>query len=186
MLAPLLGVLASWTHHDVTSNRLSLTYSWENPSTKLRTTVDGRWAYSALRNGSRQPVYQFLTKRAEVILFADHAAEFTLQDYVRAFENSSAANIRLVGGGRLVAVDGRQGWQDSGSMIDHPTHRFSIQVVQVGDVFWRIVTIQTKPYRDTTSLAKRLRAALWNTVTRGSASNIPHRGDSERNMRTMT
>jgi hypothetical protein len=87
-----------------------------------------------------------------------------LDDYVRAFQESTVANMRFSDGGRFFERDGRQAWQGSGSMVDSTNNRLNVQVVQVGPTFWRVVTIQTMPYDYSDALVGQLHAVLWSTI----------------------
>lgn len=102
--------------------------------------------------------------RAVVILGVEHAPGFTLNDYVQAFRKSTAENMRFADGGRYFEKSGQQTWQGSGDMIDSTSNRLNVQVVQVGDDFWRVVTIQAMPYEYSEQLVTQLQAELWSTV----------------------
>jgi uncharacterized RDD family membrane protein YckC len=165
-------------------------YSWVNPLTRLSAKIDSRWKFSAQANDDGQQIYMFTEQagRAVVILGSEqapgysggtevdvlpddvvfpsteHMPSYTLEDYVRAFQKSKAANMRFSDGGRFFARDGHQIWQGSGSTIDNTSNRLNIQVIQFGSAFWRVVTDQTMPYDYSDALVQQLRAALWSTV----------------------
>lgn len=141
-------------------------YSWENPLTRLNAKIDSRWKHSAQANDDGQQIYMFSERadRAVVILGTEQAPGYALDEYVRAFQKSTAANMRFSDGGRFFERDGRQIWQGSGSMVDSTSNRLNVQVIQFGSAFWRVVTIQTMPYDYSDALVEQLHAALWSTV----------------------
>jgi len=141
-------------------------YSWENPLTRLAASIDSRWKHSAQPNDDGQQIYVFSERadRAVVILAVEQAPGYALDDYVRAFQKSTAINMRFSGGGRFSEKDGRHTWQGNGSIVDSTSNRLNVQVVQIGSAFWRVVTIQAMPYEYSDALVRQLHAALWGTV----------------------
>lgn len=144
----------------------SESYSWVNPVTSLSAKIDSRWKISSQQNADGQQIYMFSERadRAVVILGVEHAPGFTLDDYVQAFRKSTAANMRFSDGGRYFEESGKQAWQGSGEMVDATSNRLHVQVVRVGNDFWRIVKIQTMPYEYSDRLVTQLQDSLWRTV----------------------
>lgn len=141
-------------------------YSWVNPVTSLSAKIDSRWKNSMKKNTDGQQIYMFSERadRAVVILAVEHAPGFALEDYVQAFINSTAANMRFTDSGRYFEQSGKQAWQGSGEMVDATSNRLHVQVVRVGNDFWRIVKIQTMPYEYSDHLVTQLQDGLWKTV----------------------
>ncbi|WP_076789654.1 RDD family protein [Chlorobium sp. KB01] len=141
-------------------------YSWVNPVTSLSAKIDSRWKNSTQQNTDGQQIYMFSERadRAVVILAVEHAPGFALDDYVQAFRKSTAANMRFTDGGRYFEQSGKQAWQGSGEMVDATSNRLHVQVVRVGNDFWRIVKIQTMPYEYSDHLVTQLQDGLWKTV----------------------
>ncbi|MFA7175496.1 MAG: RDD family protein [Kiritimatiellia bacterium] len=141
-------------------------YSWVNPATGLSAKIDSRWKNSTQQNADGQQIYMFSERanRAVVILGVEHAPGFTLDDYVQAFRKSTAANMRFSDGGRYFEKSEKQAWQGSGEMVDTTSNRLHVQVVRVGNDFWRVVTIQTMPYEYSDQLVTQLQDGLWKTV----------------------
>lgn len=129
-------------------------YSWENPLTRLAAKIDSRWKHSAKLNGDSQQIYMFSERAngAVVVLGVEQAPGYALDDYVSAFQKSTATNMRFSDGGRFFEREGRQTWQGNGSMVDSTSTRLNVQVVQIGFAFWRVVTIQTMPYDSSDAL----------------------------------
>jgi len=141
-------------------------YSWENPVTRIDAKISSNWKHAAQSNEEGQQIYMFSerTDHAVVILGTEQAPGYALDDYVRAFQKSMANNMRFSDSGRFFERDGRHTWEGSGSMIASPSNRLSVQVVQVGSAFWRVVTIQTMPYDYSDAMVRQLHGVLWSTV----------------------
>ena len=67
-------------------------------------------------------------------------------------------------GGRFFERVARQVWQGSGNVPDIGTNRLEVQIVQVDDTFWRVVSVQALPFHYTDELVAELRTALLSTV----------------------
>lgn len=162
----ILNSIGQTAQREANLSSASENYSWVNPVTSLSAKIDSRWKNSTIKNTDGQKIYMFSERagRAVVILGVEHAPGFTLDDYVQAFRKSTVANMRFTDGGRYFEKSGKQAWQGSGEMIDTTSNRLHVQVVRVGDDFWRIVTIQTIPYEYSDHLVTQLQDGLWKTV----------------------
>lgn len=151
---------------DAILSSASETYSWANPITGVSTKIDSRWRNSAQPNADGQQIYMFTERadRAGVILGIEHAPGFTLDNYVQAFRKSTVSNMRFADGGRYFETSGKESWQGFGAMLDSTSNRLDVQVVKVGDTYWRVVTIQTMPYAYSDQLVTQLQAELWGTI----------------------
>jgi hypothetical protein len=49
-------------------------------------------------------------------------------------------------------------------MVDSISNRLDVQIAQVGNIFWSVMTIQFLPYDYSDPLVAQLQAELWNTV----------------------
>jgi uncharacterized RDD family membrane protein YckC len=141
-------------------------YSWVNPVTSFSAKIASRWKNSVQPNTDGQKTYMFAERadRALVILAVEHFPGVTLDDYVQAFRRGTKANMRFSDGGRYFEKSGKQAWQGSGEMVVDTSNRLHVQVVQMGDDFWRIVTVQTMPYEYSDQLVTQLQDGLWKTV----------------------
>lgn len=168
-LVVVMGVLTSMeqsAEREAILNKAQESYSWENPLTRINAKIDSKWKHSVQPNNEGQQIYMFSERadHAALILAVEQVPGFTLDGYVSAFQSSTATNMRFMDGGRFFERDGRQIWQGFGSMVDTPSNRLNVQVVQVGSAFWRIVTIQTLPYDYSDQLVRQLDIALWGTI----------------------
>lgn len=161
-----LNSMEQAAQREVILSSTSENYSWENPVTSVSAKIDSSWKNAAQPNADGQQIYMFTERadRAVVILAVENAPGFTLDEYVQAFRKSTAANMRFADGGRYFEKSGKQTWQGSGDMVDSTSNRLNVQVVKVGDDFWRVVRIQTMPYEYSEQLVTQLQAELWSTV----------------------
>jgi uncharacterized RDD family membrane protein YckC len=142
------------------------TYSWTNSVTGASAKINFRWKNSAQQNTDGQQIYVF-TERAEraiIILGVEYAPSFTLHDYVQAFRNNPASTMRFKDGGRYFETSGKESWQGLGAITDIANNHMDVQVVKLGDAFWRVVTVQIIPYAYSDQLVTELQAALWGTI----------------------
>jgi len=166
LIVIVLNTMEQTAPRDAISDTAQEYYSWENPLTRINAKVDSKWKHSVQPTDDGQQVYMFSERadRAVVILGREQAPGYALDDYVRAFKKSMAANMRFSDGGRFLERDGRPIWQGAGSMVDSTSNRLNVQIIQVDSSFWRVVTIQTMPYDYSDALVEQLHAALWSTV----------------------
>ena len=141
-------------------------YSWENPITGVRTKIDSRWKHSAEQDDGGQQIHFFSeqTGHALVILGMEQAPGFSLDEYVREFRKGTASNMRFSDDGRFTNRDARGTWRGSGNMVASASNRLVVEILQVDSAFWRVVTVQERPYNYPDPLVEQLRGALWTTV----------------------
>lgn len=139
-------------------------FSWENPVTKGSTRIDSHWKVVAGTASDGQPMRTFtgMSDRVSVVFRPEVLPEFDLHEFARAYVHNP--RMHFEDGGQIVERDGQQVWQITGSMTEHPEMRASIEAVAVGDTYWYMLTVQTKPYDYTDAAAQELRKALWSTV----------------------
>ena len=140
--------------------------SWENLLTGENAEINSRWKLDQVKNGDGQTVLTFSerTDHAIVLLGMEQGIGYTLQDYVRRFQNATATEMKFSDGGRFVQLNGRPAWKGSGRMVSDGSARLQVEVVQYGPVFWRIVTIQAMPYDYSDAMVEELKASLWKTA----------------------
>lgn len=162
----LLNIMDQTSQRESVLSTIKKNYSWENPPTRISANIDSVWKHSAQPNGDNQQVYTFSERsdHAAVILAKEQAPGFSLDDYVSAFQKGTIANMRFSDGGRFFSENGHQTWKGTGSLTDTADSRLSVQVVQIGPAFWRVVTIQTLPYDYSDAMVGQISDALWSTV----------------------
>jgi uncharacterized RDD family membrane protein YckC len=143
-------------------------FSWENPHTGVTAVVDSKWSHSTQKNEDGSEVYMFAESadRAVVIIAAEEAPGFTMNDYVRAFLTNTGTNnsMRFSDGGTFFERGGLSIWQGAGTVPGGAANRLQVKVIQVGSTFWRVVNVQTRPYDYSDVSVGQLSNALWRTV----------------------
>jgi len=147
-------------------SRTAVAYGWENPVTRVNATIDPHWTNSVTKNEDGQLIYMFSERadRAIVVFAVEQFAGRSLNEYVRAFQKGTAANMKLDDGGRFFERNKRPMWQSSGRMVEDSSNRVTVQVVQNGSSFWRVVTVQAMPHDYSDKMVNELQGALWGTV----------------------
>lgn len=141
-------------------------YSWENPKTFHNTPISAKWKLSkeTLTPGA-DPVYVFteITDHAIIIFAAEDMQNVGFSAYIQALKKANG-ELLFSDGGRFYARDGRDIWEGNGTMASDSTTRLNVQIAQYGSTYWRIVTIQAKPYSFSDKLVDQLRTSLWSTL----------------------
>lgn len=141
-------------------------YQWVNPVTGVSTTVESKWKAIAEPNGTGQEIYKFTeqTNHALVVLGVETAPTLGIDGYVGALRTQMAASMSFSDAGHYSNEAGFEKWWGDGEIADASGSRFSIQVIKVGDSFWRVVTVQAPPYEYSDGLVEKLQAQLLSTV----------------------
>lgn len=98
-----LRTMEQSTQREAILSTIQKNYTWENPLTRLAANIDSRWKHSTQPNGDGQQIYQFSerTDHALVILGVEQGPGYALDDYVSAFQKSTATKMRFSDGGRF-------------------------------------------------------------------------------------
>ncbi|MFJ7311545.1 RDD family protein [Pseudomonas sp. NPDC098747] len=142
-------------------------YLWENRHTGLNTTIDSRWRNSLQPISLDHQIHMFSEQSEHsVVMFArELAGGYNLDNYVHMFRQATSQTLHFANTGQYFVRDGRQGWRGAGTIRTHKTDdRLSVEIMQYGAVFWRIVTIQAGPFGDSDDSVAQLSADLWRTV----------------------
>ncbi|MDD4052012.1 MAG: RDD family protein [candidate division Zixibacteria bacterium] len=142
-------------------------YSWENPVTRHSAKIDSGWKYSVQpENDDNLRLYTFTEKtgHAMVSFGFEESPDYALDDYIRAFKESIAAELILTDGGRYIERGDRLTWLGSGFSATSPSSKFSAEIAQNDSAFWRIIAFQSMPYDYSDAFVRQLNAALWSTV----------------------
>ena len=141
-------------------------YSWQNPNTRIESIVSSDWTHSSKANAQGNDAYIFTdsSKRAVVVLGIE-TVESNLNNYVRVFQNETRDKMVFTDGGRYFDKDGVQVWEGQGSMKFDPNMRLSVEVRKNKNNYWRIVTLQTRPYDLTDLKVQALSTSLWKSIT---------------------
>ena len=150
-------------------------WTWKNPITDLSTQVESAWHQPQVRKlKSGEPVYLFLEKneKASVAIGLESSADLTMKGYVEAYSASAKGKIKFKDKGELYEYRGCPAWKNSGTMSMNSQLKFKVKVVQIGDVFWRVVCVQGMPYEYSTTLIEHLEDSLWNTIVPGDKKPV--------------
>lgn len=163
-------LLSPLTKHVISNSPLNdeIKYSyWVNPVTNVSTKIDSSWLYTIESDGNGQQTYMFTEKsnRAFIVLGVQSFPGATLEDYVEAFKFGSIKNMSLPDRGVFSKELGKEIWQGTGRPVgdDGVGQYLDVQIVKVGDDFWRTVTVQGAFMYDDNSV-KLLKTRLWSTV----------------------
>jgi len=142
----------------------SPSYIWQNPITKIDVSISPIWKYLPAKNEDSQPYWQFteVTEHAAVVL-AVETGDIDIGTYIELYKKSVKENMQFNGGERFLQINATQVWQGEGQMKNVDA-RLKVQVRQVGNSFWRIVTIQSKPYDFSDGKVESLELMLWKSV----------------------
>ncbi|WP_438979030.1 RDD family protein [Polynucleobacter sp.] len=139
-------------------------YTWQNPVTGIEISVSPIWKYLTAKNGDGQPYWQFTetTDHAAIVLGIETGI-IDMSTYVDLFRKSVSSTMQFNDGGRFFELNGFQVWEAYGAMsgVDG---RLKVQVRQIGNNFWRVVTIQTKPYEFSDQKVSALELMLWKSI----------------------
>jgi uncharacterized RDD family membrane protein YckC len=147
-------------------------YIWNNPLTHLDVSVNARWRFSPQKNEDGKPVYIFTEQngRAAVVFAVEEAPRLNIGDYVPLFQASTASQMKFEDAGTYYEMHGRTAWRGKGVLPQTRGSRFHVSVIQLGDAFWRVVSIQTPPYDYSDDKIKVLEQSLWESVLKDSVS----------------
>lgn len=141
-------------------------YVWTNPETERNALVDARWRLASQTNefGTRLFIFTELTDRAQVIFGPEEAPGAMLPEYADAFLQGMAGRMQFADRGRYFEEDGLPVWEVEGTMPGRKGSLLSVRIVQVDDVFWRLISVSQPPLEYSSSLADTLKRALWDSV----------------------
>jgi hypothetical protein len=112
---------------------------------------------------SGDEVYMFAESTGHAVAFMarEKAAGWTTRDYLSAYRRSTANVTRLDGDGAY-SDDGRF-WRGDGATVKDGL-RVHVEIMKVGESFWRIAELRDRPYAFTDQAVEKLRGTLWRTV----------------------
>ena len=141
------------------------TYYWQNPVTKADALVSTEWKNTSVKNEQGQQIYTFseINDHAVIVLGFENMS-LSLNSYVDLFKKSVEENMIFNDGGRYFEKDGVQAWECLGALKSIDGSLLQIEVRKNDNNFWRIVSIQAKPYEYTNAKVEELKFQLWKTV----------------------
>lgn len=161
-----LNVLSKQIDQEAVKVSISPSYSWQNPTTRIEASVSADWNHETKDNGSGVDVNTF-TERTEraLVIFGVESGEVSLNEYVLLFQKGTKDNMAFADGGRYFDIDGAPTWVGQGSMKSDVSTRLRVEVRKNGKNFWRIVTIQARPFDFSDLKVQALSTSLWKSIT---------------------
>ncbi len=146
-------------------------YTWQNPVTKAEASIDAEWKNAPDSNEQGQKVYTFseITDHAFVVLGLE-SGTVSLNTYVDLFGKANAKSMSFSDGGKYSEKDGIQSWECYGSITASDGSLLHIEIRKNNNDFWRVVTVQGKPYEYTSVKVEKLKNKLWSTIVISSSS----------------
>jgi len=150
---------------EITKSQHSASYSWQNPITNAISIINPVWKFEPTKNEDGQSVYIFneVTDHA-VVIFAMETGELKLNQYLDAFLKANSKTMSFNDGGKFTEVNGINTWTGVGTMLTAPESRLNVEVRKIGNDFWRVLSIQAKPYEYSDKTVDSLKSSLWGTV----------------------
>jgi hypothetical protein len=155
--------------------------SWRNPITDVSTQIDSVWIPSEQLNPDGQILYIFqenLNRALVVVGFEDVADDVAFEVYVEGILRANSANMNFPDGGVFSSEAELTAWQATGSLLEAPGNRVEMKIVRVGDVYWRLISIQAAPHANTDTLVERMQMQIWETIVRTPAHGSEVIGES--------
>lgn len=141
-------------------------YPWVNPETGRSILIEPRWRQGVQTNPEGGTIYMFTeaSERAVVLLAVETFPEVDLDFYTMTLREATAPAMRLADEGSTFNRDGYESWMAKGTMVESPESRVEIQVVKVGDAYWRVIAVQSPPFAYSDAWVETLKARLWRSV----------------------
>lgn len=151
---------------DAVKVSISPPYSWQNPKTRIETLVNAEWKHETQDNGSGADIYTFTENSGHaLVILGVESGDVNLNEYVRLFQEGTKDNMAFADGGRYLDRDGTQVWVGQGSMKSDISTRLRVEVRKNENSFWRIVTIQARPYDFSELKVQALCTSLWKSIS---------------------
>lgn len=147
-------------------------FTWQNPITHTTVNLSSRWTYKAQQNEQGQPLMTFneLSDKAVVVMADEVVPGADIHSYVKAFQQGNVGRMAFDDGGTSSAYGGLAAWVLTGHMSESAASRVRVEVIQQGDRFWRIVSLQVRPYEYTQQAVDELQQMLRSSITTGTGS----------------
>ena len=161
-----LNLAGQEAQKDVITRTAQKNFNWVNPITSKTASIESIWKPTIESPGADKQAYMFqeVTDHAVIVFAAESFSGYTLDDYQKSFQKNNAKVMNFTDGGTYVQKFNRLTWKGNGTMVDNPSARFTIEIIQDGTTFWRLITIQVMPYEYSAISTSVLKNELWNTA----------------------
>ncbi|AMP37388.1 RDD family protein [Ralstonia solanacearum] len=141
-------------------------FTWQNPITQTTGNISSRWTYKAQQNAQGQPLRTFseLSDKALVVMADEVVPGADIHAYVKAFQQGNLGRMVFEDGGTSSTYGGLPTWSLAGYMSENASTRVRVEIIQQGDRFWRIVSLQVRPYEYSQQAVDELRQTLRSSI----------------------
>jgi uncharacterized RDD family membrane protein YckC len=139
---------------------------WKNPITDLAITIPPDWALDTRLVDKKDIVYKFdyYNQSMTAVLGVDQVKDLAFANYLRAFVQSNKNAMKFGDAGINMVINGNNYWKGVGSLDGLNGSRLTVEIIQIGPRFWRVVTAESNPTRSSWAAAKYMSRTLWESV----------------------
>ena len=161
----LQSLSTTWKTKEVVQTQDSW-YTWVNPITGNKATINSSWKYSASKNQDQEDIYTFIDKpnNSIVVIGVETFKNHTLNEYVVLYMQAVKKQMFFKDGGTYTQENGQQIWRGEGFVSSKPESILKVEIREMGDDFWRIATVETPPINPSNTNMKELTYQLWGTL----------------------
>ena len=148
-------------------NLKSSTYYWQNPITKFDALINGDWKNKFDKNDDGQTIYTFTdnSNRTLVVFALEDIDNASLNQYVDLLKIGVENDMIFSDGGLYLQREGYETWECFGTLKSIKESLLHVEIRKNGSNFWRIVSIQNRPYDYTQEKVEQLKFQLWKTIS---------------------
>ena len=141
-------------------------FTWQNPVTQINADIDSRWRYSVEPHDDGIQLYLFDDSRQnqQVMLGSEQLPDTELEDYVQAVQAAGRDEVRVSSGSIVHGAGGAKVWHGSGNMANDQEIHVDLDIVQVGNVFWRIMVLTHGVAGEDNESIRQLKESLYKTL----------------------
>lgn len=139
---------------------------WKNPITDLAITIPPDWALDTRLDDKKDILYKFdyYNQSMTAVLGMDQVKDLAFANYLRAFVQSNKNAMKFSDAGINMVINGNNYWKGVGSLDGLNGSRLTVEIIQIGPRFWRVVTAESNPTRSSWAAAKYMSRTLWESV----------------------
>lgn len=144
---------------------------WQNPVTRRSAQIAPSWqATSTVSLGQRDYLFADAGQHTLLKLTREETAGLSLEKFVVLLRRKTSREVALAGEGRYGWHKGARIWQAQGQLAANPDLLLEIQLLQMGNTYWQIITLHHTSDPTAIGLLDTLRSALWETIA-GAGEN---------------
>ena len=142
-------------------------YKWTNPLSGESVMVPGVWSLSTKDDPRGNPIYTFseVSGRGAIIFAYENLAGYTIETYSEAVTISNKSFFTLVDSGEVSLVNNIPTWVAHGHGIEDSSVNVTMEIRKFGNVYWRLIIIQSPPKGATEQEIGLLKLQLLSTLS---------------------